>query len=142
MNQKRTPHLGAALLLLLILAAGCGLPAETPTPIPPTPSGASAFPTGTFAMEDLNGKWLMDLKQDGSFTLTLNGTPMVQRGAYTVVEDQITISDDSAPCVGNDGPGTYRWTYDGRVLTWKVVQDPCPKRRGTQHGSQWTIGSE
>ena len=88
-------------------------------------------------MEDRDGKWLMDFKQDGSFTLTRNGTPMVQRGSYTVVEDQITIAGDSAPCVGQ-GPGTYLWTYDGQVLTWKAVQDPCPERKGTQHGSQWT----
>jgi hypothetical protein len=141
MNHKRTPHLGAALLLLLTLFAGCGLPAETPTPLPPTPSGASAFPTGTFTMENRDGTWVMEFQQDGSYTVTENGIPMVKHGSYTVVENQITLSDDSVPCAGKGG-GTYLWTYNGHMLTWKVVQDPCPERRGTQHASRWTIGSE
>jgi hypothetical protein len=88
-------------------------------------------------MEDVDGKWVMNFKNDGSFTVTINGKPMVRRGSYTVTQNQITLSDDSAPCRGK-GAGTYLWTFDGKVLTFEVVEDRCDARRGTQHASKWT----
>jgi hypothetical protein len=102
-----------------------------------TSTEATAFPIGTFTMEDHDGKWLIVFKDDGSFRVTINGQPMVRRGSYTVSGDQITLSDDSVPCAGK-GDGTYRWTFDGKMLTWEVVKDRCIARKGTHDGSTWS----
>jgi hypothetical protein len=98
---------------------------------------ATVFPAGSFTMQDRDGKWVMIFKDDGSFTVTINGKPVVQRGSYMVSQDQITLSDDSEPCAGK-GDGTYRWTFNGTKLTWEVVQDRCIARKGTHHGSTWS----
>jgi len=104
----------------------------------PAPA-APPFPIGAFAMEDVDGKWMMTFTADGNFTLTRNGGLWVE-GRYILDQNQITIHDAGGPklstCKGK-GDGTYTWSFDGKVLTFEVVNDLCDGRRGTQL-AKWT----
>jgi hypothetical protein len=111
-----------------------------PTVALPTPAPAKTpFPAGAFAMEDVDGKWVMTFTPDGDYILTRNGGAWVE-GRYTLAQNQIVLHDVSGPklstCKGK-GDGTYIWSFDGKVLTYEVVNDQCDGRRGTQL-TRWT----
>ncbi len=77
---------------------------------------------------ELQGNWEITFTSD-SFTAALNGQVQVA-GRIAVKQDQVTLTDVSGPgaATDSDAVGTYKWSFDGKVLTLTKVQDPNPNR--------------
>jgi hypothetical protein len=135
--MKKLLLLIAVFLLLNIVWSSCGKDSPSdPTPAPTTPTPTVVFPTGTFTATDSDGQWRLIFNADSSFTLAVNGVPVASVGRYIVSQNQIVLSDNSAPCVGS-GDGTYKWAFNTPNLTFTVVSDNCVKRRNTQTSNTW-----
>lgn len=84
------------------------------------------LPPGTYV-----GKFAsIEFKADLSFSVTYEGQVVV-KGKYTVKDNQVVLHDKTGPkaCVGMD-PGTYEWSLEGDKLSFLLLDDPCPGRRG------------
>jgi hypothetical protein len=53
-----------------------------------------------------------------------------QVGSYTLTPERIVFTAEEGHCAGTDAQvGTYQWTFDGKDLTLKVVEDWCYGRK-------------
>ena len=103
-----------------------------------TAQNSSQLPSGTYTTTmtaqdlpdhpDLQGNWEITFTGD-SFTAALSGKVQVE-GSYTVKQDQLTLTDKSGAGAGTgaDATGTYKWSFDGKVLILTKVQDENPSR--------------
>lgn len=123
-----------AVVLMVLTVIGCGSRA---TPTLPTPGPApTAFPIGTFTIQLGDNRWTMTLNENGSCTLVEDGV-FVSTGAYKVTGDQLTWLQ-SAYCAQQGAErGTYAWSFDGMVLTFKQIQDGCKDRKAWLDNIQW-----
>ena len=96
-----------------------------------------AFPAGTFRSEDA----LLTFAADGKFRLEHNGSLLVN-GRYRVEGDQVTFEDEGGPMACDAGvAGRYRWTYDGKQIGFKAVEDGCTGR-SMGMVRQWDVQQE
>ena len=58
-------------------------------------------------------------------------------GTHTVSGNQIVFKESSDTCGLGAEKGTYTWTYDGKTLTFKVIDDRCGGRVGTATSGPW-----
>jgi hypothetical protein len=65
---------------------------------------------------------------DGTYEVWEGAALLVEDGTYVTSGDEVTFHDDSRVCQGL-GDGTYTWSFDGQVITMKVVEDKCEVRR-------------
>ncbi len=109
----------------------------TTTPIPPTITPGGPFPTGSYkAVAPVDVTDLVFL-EDGTFTRLLRSENYLITGTYEVTGDKIVLNEDrSMPCFGS--PGTYTWSFDGKTLTLKVVEDNCFFPRPRNLSRIWT----
>jgi len=120
--------LAAIAIALVFIVVGCRPATPQPTTPLPTPGAATtAFPTGTFTM----GDWKCEIRADGSYRTY---QPMAsETGTYTVTGNQVVLIASGGSCRAK---GTYTWTFDGKALSFKALDDPCTKRRMLD-GSKW-----
>ena len=136
-------------LSLAVLLAACATPQATPTstpvpptltatPIPatatplPTPAPATtAFPTGTFVSGDAT--W--EFKTDG--TNVWRSARFSELGNHTVTGNHFVLKMDFYGNCGDD-EAIYTWTYDGEVLSFKILRDACPSRNEYVFRTNWT----
>ena len=99
-------------------------PTEAPTPEPtpePTPAGPTPTPVaaGTYTYEGPKGKWTVDLRDDGLFTLT------DPEGRFHTGEGWVTEADGTVTCGPTDiyfeefafNGGCSRWSVSGKKCT-------------------------
>ena len=53
--------------------------------------------------------------------------------------NEIVLNEEKGPCSGSAAgyPGRYIWSFDGTMLVFTVVEDPCPVPRKYDLGRQW-----
>ena len=107
-------------------------PTKTPNPptatsVPPTatalptPGPATTdFPTGVFVYGK-DHTW--EFRSDGTASWKTNRYS--GEDTYKVTGNQIVITGDGC----GDLEGLYTWDYDGTVLSFRVLRDPCADRR-------------
>jgi beta-lactamase regulating signal transducer with metallopeptidase domain len=145
---SRSGKLAAAAGILLL--AGCGLIASgfcvgigaggRQTRARDQRQGDAAFPAGTYqdnAIHTIDGKqfktsFIVTFEADGRFTARLTDAPkgVKGEGTYVVDHNQFVITeghhaDEDLPC---SKPGKYTWSYDGKDLSFKKVEDDCEGR--------------
>ncbi|HJQ69823.1 MAG TPA: hypothetical protein VKA70_12660 [Blastocatellia bacterium] len=84
------------------------------------------FPTGKFIV----GPFTVSFESDGKMNVSREGEIVVE-GVYTVENDRVTITDKRGPMACLDqGPGKFQWKFDGKALTFKLIEDVCEGRAG------------
>jgi hypothetical protein len=98
-----------ALLSLLLVACGS------------TSSGEGNFPTGKFIKSGEPNHALV-FKEDGTFSVMEGSTTLVL-GTYSVDGDTYTEKSNNAGCT--DVPKSFKYTFDGKKLTFNYIDDPA-----------------
>ena len=106
-------------------------------PPPAAPSAtqapaATAFPIGIFTNPV---GWTWEFKDDGRQVLQM--PQLTASGTHTVSGNQIVFKESSDTCGLGAEKGTYTWIYDGKTLTFKVIDDRCGGRVGTITSGPW-----
>jgi hypothetical protein len=121
----------AVSLLLLAVSVACG-PSTPAVKVLPTPGvPANPFPTGSFAI----GKWSLELKGDGGYALKADG--LEENGTFAVSGDQVTLKGDRCAKL-NVEKAVYQWNFDGRMLSFKALDDLCMDRLSRMDSNSWT----
>ncbi len=96
--------------------------------------GDDKFPTGKF----MAGPFTVSFEADGKMSVSREGEIVVE-GVFVLDKDQITFTDKRGPMACIDaGPGKFQWKFDGKALTFKVVEDPCGGRANALTGQPLT----
>jgi hypothetical protein len=100
---------------------------------------AADFPQGTYASGD--GEYTIVFADKGRFRVSIKkGEEVVVEGEYTVKGEQLTLTDKSGrlACTGGGAEtGTYRWKYEGDMLTFSKVEDKCGARSAALTAEPW-----
>lgn len=123
-----------AVMLIVTTVIGCSSGA---TPLPTPGPAPTAFPIGTFTMQLGDNRWTMTLNENGSCTLVEDGV-FVSTGVYKVTGDQLEWLQNSYCAAKGAERGTYTWSFDGKVLTFKQIQDGCADRKAWLDNIGWT----
>jgi len=107
MNTKKSLFLLINLMLLLMMVAACG-------------SGNSGFPTGKFIKAG-TAEYGLAFNKDGTFSVFDGDTTFVT-GTYSVNGDTFTETSNNGGCKTNV---SFKYTFDGKNLTFKYVGDPA-----------------
>ncbi len=118
---------------MVLFSAGCSEKA----PVAHSIQG-NAFPIGAFAASSSDGKWEEIFRDDFTYTILLDQTPIVKKGTYTLHENAIVLEGSFQTCNGAER-GTYTYEFDGNILTFKAVSDKCALRMQTQTGNTWEL---
>jgi hypothetical protein len=93
------------------------------------------FPTGVFVHE-ANESWELQFNDAGTYLFFADGV-VDATGNYSITGDLYIETTDYAPC-RQARTATYRWTFDGRRLTFHLVgEDHCSPRRNSLDGASW-----
>lgn len=131
MLSSKSMYVIAVSMLLLTESVACASSAP-PAKVLPTPGTApNAFPTGSFAL----GQWAFELKNSGVYALKVDG--LEENGTYSVTGDQVTLKGERCARLGIEN-AAYRWTFDGKTLTFKALDDICMNRLSRVDGASWT----
>ena len=145
--KKQNESVFLLFVLLSVWLSACA-PASTPmvwlsacapasTPIPPTITPRGPFPTGSYKAVNPVDVTDLVLLEDGTFTRLLASENSLITGTYEVTGDKIVLNEDPGmPCTGY--PGTYTWSFDGKTLTLKVVEDNCDFPRSHNLSRSWS----
>ena len=105
---------------------------------PPTAPGATqapaaaAFPIGIFTNPV---GWTWEFKDDGRQSFQM---PEVRTwGTHTVSGNKLVFKESSSNCPADAKEGTYTWAYDGKALSFKVLDDRCGGREGSATAGPW-----
>ena len=131
--MKRLTLLAVVAMVLTVIGCSSGAPPSLPTPGP----APTAFPIGTFTMELGNNQWTMTLGESGSCTI-VEDRVIVSTGVYQVTGNQLEWLQNSYCAAKGAERGTYTWSFDGKVLTFKQVQDGCADRKTWLDSIKWT----
>ncbi len=136
-----------ALAMLGIFFAGCGAsnantPAvatvvpSRPTVAPPTATTVASIPTtaAPSPSESLLGAYdnsktphdleTLTLLDGGRYSLQVQGDDIPITGTWAISAEQIVFTEAAGGGDCPDKPGTYKFTVDGKALTFSKVQDP------------------
>ena len=99
---------------------------------------ASAFPIGTFTN---SVGWTYDFKNDGRYIFQ-QADVHSGVGTYSITGKQVAFSESTSTyaegnCVGDAKEGVYTWTFDGKALSFKVLDDRCGSREGLLTSGPW-----
>jgi hypothetical protein len=142
-----------SLILMVLLLTGCGgapaptatleqasatspavptvIPTSTDTPLPtatntpaPTDTPAVPFTVGNYKPVTLVRIKQLNFLKDGTYREIAGA--LIISGTYVVNSNQIVLTEikNTGLCYGF--PGTYSWSFDGKELSLKVVEDKCP----------------
>jgi hypothetical protein len=82
---------------------------------------AGKYTTTIHSPAQLKGTWILNLRQDGTYTVIDNGQLLV-RGRYATRGSKVTFGHET----GNgacDKPGTYTWKKTATTLTFSRLRD-------------------
>ena len=107
------------------------IPANTDTPAPvmtATPA-ATDTPAMPFTVGNYKPVTFVHIKQlnflkDGTYREIAGA--LIISGNYVVNGNQIVLTEIRYTGLCYGFPGTYSWSFDGKVLSLKVVDDKCP----------------
>jgi len=116
-----------AFVLLLIMSA-CQ-PGTQNSALPEASLGD--FPPGIFQNPTVN--WTWEFRADGTYFA--QGIFKSERGTFTVTGDQISMKGDHC----GEITGTYIWTYEGKALTFNLLDDNCMDRRVVIDNDSWFL---
>jgi hypothetical protein len=125
-------------------------PASTPLPtatraprVPLTCTAPSTpgFPAGSYFPIDAQGNFA-DTQLQGPVTFNADGSlnRAGEKGCYALSQQQITFTDDFTgyfPCPQTAQTGVYTWAFDGKVLSFALVNDGCSDRIHTLTAYRW-----
>ncbi len=124
-----------ALALSLALLGFTTEPASVPPGTYTTTFTANEIPPEfpAEARSNLAGHWKLKLTEGERFSVAKGGE-IIAEGRYNFTREQFVLTDEKgkASCAAGDGTaatGTYQWAFDGKKLTFTVVEDDCPGRR-------------
>ena len=66
-----------------------------------------------------------------------NAAGVLAWGTYTVSGNQIVFRESSSNCPPDAKEGAYTWAYDGKALTFKLLDDRCGGREGWATAGPW-----
>lgn len=87
----------------------------------------------------VNGeRWALDLNDRGVMRLKRKGETVFD-GAFTSSKTEIEVVDLKDPRAGLEhlNTGKYRWTMDGRNLSFNKIDDDCKDRATAMTGNTW-----
>jgi hypothetical protein len=117
MFTKRSLLLVSILVLLSLMLAACGSSKE------------ANFPAGKFIKSGEPNHALI-FNEDGTFSV-MEGSATLVIGTYSVDGDTYTEESNNFGCLT---PMSFKYTFDGKNLTFNYVgdpaDDPCGGRRG------------
>ena len=128
---------GVAVLIGVLLIIRSGLPgADRTMPVDPSPSPpATGRYTVSLSPEDeavrrlgLDGTYTLGLTDDGELSLSAPASVDLPGDPVTFAIAGRRFTTDLLVGNGCDSPGVYRWTLDGRSLTFEPVGDDCEQR--------------
>lgn len=92
--------------------------------------GDDKFPAGKF----ITGPFTVSFETDGKMSVSRDGEIVVE-GVYSVEKDQVTFNDKRGAMACLDaGPGKFQWKFDGKALTFKLIEDECGGRANALTG--------
>jgi hypothetical protein len=109
MKTNKSLLLVPVLVLLSLLLAACGS------------KKGDSFPTGTFIKSGEPNHALV-FNQDGTFSV-MEGSRTLVRGTYSVNGDTYIEESNDAGCT--DVPKRFKYTFDGKNLTFNYVDNPA-----------------
>jgi hypothetical protein len=96
---------------------------------------AADFPLGTFA----SGEYTIVFADKGEYRVS-SGEKLVVEGEYKVKGEELILTDKRGElaCAGEDmATATYRWKYEGEMLTLTKVEDKCSGRSAGLTAGPW-----
>lgn len=132
-NLTPTPTYASPTVTLMIPATET--PVSTSSPVPtasftspaPTYTPGGPFPIGTYKPTKVLYIDTLEFHEDGTFRYTLDGQSGggAVSGTYVLDRNEIILNEaPTGPCAGF--PGSYTWSFDGRTLFLKAIEDKCP----------------
>jgi hypothetical protein len=96
---------------------------------------------GTYSPTDAQGN-IDDSGQQGPITFKADGSfnRAGTRGCFAIIQQQIVFTDQANTfnaCSVNLQTGAYRWAYDGTLLSFTPVNDPCSARADIFNHYKW-----
>ena len=76
------------------------------------------------------------IRTDSSFVTITNGTVVV-RSTITVVKDTLSVSDFDGQYSCPNTTGKYRFSLEGDMLHFTLVEDPCEGRAAAITTGKW-----
>lgn len=155
-------------LFLIFVVSGCGgggaspspakastapSPTSTPaiTPLPTVGAGpltctaptTPPFPPGDYTPTDAQGN-LVDTSVQGPITFQADGNfnRTGTLGCFAIVQRQITFTDQVGSfnaCTLSTQTGAYTWAFDGKLLSFTLVNDYCYDRSHALTHYKWTV---
>lgn len=103
---------------------------------------SAEFPTGRFVLEEKG--WAIQYYEDGTWAFFAGDMEVpADGGTYRVDGDLVTdegADGEEGHCAG---PATYRWSFDGQMLSFELEgDDQCANRRVAFDGRSWTFVGE
>lgn len=130
MRENRS---GLVLLLVILVLVACARTQEFPTGdfYESTPGGSG---NERLLMAD---ELYFSFTEDGTFEISNSLGMETVTGTYSIEGDKYTeVSTDLSSC-SIKGPGTYRWTFDGRTLKFfGIGDDECVYRGNIMEGRE------
>ncbi|HEX6269438.1 MAG TPA: hypothetical protein VFZ43_04335 [Anaerolineales bacterium] len=116
------------MVTVMIVVSGCG------SGVGATP--AARFTTGIYTNPSSQYGAEMELLEDGTYVSSSPNTLIPVRGTYLVTDDEVVFSETAdGHCI--EIPGTYKWAFDGKAITFTVVEDQCALRRIALQSGPW-----
>ena len=97
---------------------------------------ASQIATGTYANPTSQNGDELKLLDNGIYNMGSPKTLIPVQGTYVVKENQVVFTETKdGHCT--DIAGTYKWSLDGKAITFAAVEDQCSIRRITLESGSW-----
>jgi hypothetical protein len=96
--------------------------------------GASAFPSGTYTMDDM----AMTFADHGKLELKAADKDVLN-GTWSADGTKVTLTDlsGSYACKAPNATGVYMWKADAGTITFTKQKDSCDDRAGALDGKTW-----
>ena len=99
----------------------------------------SQFPIGLFDCVECQDTTIQ-YSDDGTLTVFLHGDKWFTGKWY--VEGNVFHTGDSFCFDKDETPATYKWKFDGEILTLWVIEDECSDRVSSLDGKPWKLIEE
>jgi hypothetical protein len=100
---------------------------------------STEFPIGLFDCVECQG-FKMRFSNDGAYVIYMRGIEFITGKWY--VENDVFYTGDSY-CRDEDAmPASYKWHFEGKILTFQVIEDECSDRVSSLDGKPWKIIEE
>lgn len=116
-------------VLLVLQLAGCTSRTES----------SPEFPIGLFDCVECQG-FRIRYSDDGTYVVYMRGIEYITGKWY--VEGDVFYTGDSYCRDKDEMPASYKWHFDGEILTLSVIKDECSDRIDSLDGKPWRLIEE